>query len=172
MASLEEASVRITPLEVHNHQFGRAFRGLDQDEVRAFLAMVSEEYEQVISENTRFKDQIAELREQLIESRKRESSVQKALESADRIAREMKDGARRESEILVKEARLKANKLLEQSKGRMAAMEDRIEELKTLRDRFEHRLRSLLEEHGQILSRTREETGDDKLYLLKRPTSA
>jgi cell division initiation protein len=79
--------------------------------------------------------------------------------------------ARRESEVLIKEARLKANKLLEQTQSRVTAMEDRIHELKTVRDRFEHRLRATLEAQLQSLDRTREETSEDKVYVLKRPTA-
>jgi cell division initiation protein len=165
--------VKITPLEVHNHQFGVSFRGYDRDEVRSFLAMVSEEFEQAISETTRLKDQMSELRTQLSETKTREKSIQKALEAADRISREIKDTARRESEVLVKEARLKANKMLEQAQGRVQTVEDRIHELKSMRERFEHRLRAVLEEHVNTLDRARrEESGEEKLFVLQRPTTA
>ena len=165
--------MKITPLEVHNHQFGVSFRGYDRDEVRSFLAMVSEEFEQAISETTRLKDQMSELRTQLSETKSREKSIQKALEAADRISREIKDTARRESEVLVKEARLKANKMLEQAQGRVQTVEDRIHELKSMRERFEHRLRGVLEEHVNTLDRARrEESGEEKLFVLQRPTTA
>ncbi len=165
--------MKITPLEIHNHQFGTAFRGYDRDEVRSVLAMVSEEFEKAIAETTRMKDQMAELREQLNETRSREKSIQKALESADRISKEIKDTARRESEVLVQEARLKANKLLEQAEGRAQAVEDRITELKAMRQRLEHRMRTLLEEHVNTLDRNRREDADEeKLFLVQRQTTA
>jgi cell division initiation protein len=169
---MEGWNVRITPLEVHNHQFGVSLRGFDRDEVRSFLAMVSEEYEQVISENTRLKDQLNDVRSQLEESKGRESSIQKALEAAARISKEIKDTARRESEVLIKESRLKANKMLEQAQGRINSVEDRITELKAIRDRFEIRLRSMLDEHVQTLDRAHDGAAEDKVYLMKRPTSA
>jgi len=165
--------VKITPLEVHNHQFGNSFRGYDRDEVRSFLAMISEEFEQAISEGTRLKDQMAEVREQLAETKSREKSIQKALEAADRISKEIKETARRESEVLIKEARLKANKILEQAQARVQEVEDRIHELKSMQGRFEHRLRAMLEEHISTLDRARKEQGgEEKLFLLQRPTSA
>ncbi|TDI32280.1 MAG: DivIVA domain-containing protein [Acidobacteria bacterium] len=165
--------VKITPLEVHNHQFGNSFRGYDRDEVRSFLAMISEEFEQAISEGTRIKDQMVEVRDQLTETKSREKSIQRALESADRISKEIKDTARRESEVLIKEARLKANKILEHAQSRVQGAEDRVHELKSLQSRFEHRLRAMLEEHVNIMDRARkEESGEEKLFLLQRPTSA
>lgn len=165
--------MKITPLEVHNHQFGNSFRGYDRDEVRSFLAMISEEFEQVITEGTRLKDQMVELREQLTETKGREKSIQRALESADRISKEIKDTARRESEVLIKEARLKANKILEQAQARVQGAEDRLLEIKSMQGRFEHRLRAMLEEHVNILDQARkEEPGEEKLFLLQRQTSA
>ncbi len=165
--------MKITPLEVHNHQFGNSFRGYDRDEVRSFLAMISEEFERAISEGTRIKDQMVEVREQLTATKGREKSIQRALESADRISKEIKDTARRESEVLIKEARLKANKILEQAQTRVQGAEDRIHELKSLQGRLEHRLRAILEEHANILDRARkEESGDENLFIIQRTTSA
>ena len=164
--------MRITPLEVHNHQFGTSLRGFDRDEVRAFLALVSEELEQAISDSTRFKDQIADVREQLTEAKGREQILQKAIATAERIANELKETARRESAILVKEARLKANKLLEQAQSRALSLEDRVNELKVMRNRFEHRLRSMLEEYLQIVDHGHDDRESDKIFVLQRPTSA
>ena len=164
--------MRITPLEVHNHQFGTSMRGFDRDEVRAFLALVSEELEQAVSESTRFKDQIAELREHLNEAKGREQGLQKAIATADRISEEMKDTARRESEVLIKEARLKANKLLEQAQSRALGLEDRVSELKVARTRLEHRLRAVLEEHLQLVDHIRDDEEPEKIFVLQRPTSA
>ncbi|MFQ5718509.1 MAG: DivIVA domain-containing protein [Acidobacteriota bacterium] len=164
--------MRITPLEVHNHQFGRSLRGFDRDEVQAFLSLVSEELEQAISDSNRFKDQVAELREQLAESRSREQGFQKAMATADRVAAEIKQTAQREREVLIKEARLKANKLLEQAQTRAVALEDRVNELKMARDRFEHRLRAMLDEHLHLIEQVRDESDHDKIFVLRRPTTA
>jgi cell division initiation protein len=164
--------LRVTPLEVHNHQFGVSFRGYDRDEVRAFLGMISQEFEQVMSENLRLKDQMVELKEQLTESKNREKSIQKAIEAADRIGKEMKEAARRETEVLIAEARARANKMIEQAQGRALSIETQIGDLRSARQRVEHRLRSLLEEHLHALDRTPDTEDEEKIFLLKRPTTA
>ncbi|MFQ5670594.1 MAG: DivIVA domain-containing protein [Acidobacteriota bacterium] len=164
--------MKITPLEVHNHQFGTSFRGFDRDEVRAFLAIVSEEYEQAISENARLKDQMTDLREQLARRMEREKTIEKALQAADRIGQEMKDNARREGDLMVKEARLKANKLLEQTQSRVLGLEDRVQELKVIRDQLDHQLRTIVEDHLRTLDRSRSMDEEEKIFPLRRPTSA
>ncbi|MBW2382810.1 MAG: DivIVA domain-containing protein, partial [Deltaproteobacteria bacterium] len=40
--------MRMTPLEIQSHRFGRRMNGLDRDEVEAFLRMVSEDYEEIL----------------------------------------------------------------------------------------------------------------------------
>ena len=37
--------MRITPLDLRNHQFGRRLFGINRDEVESFLALVSEDVE-------------------------------------------------------------------------------------------------------------------------------
>jgi cell division initiation protein len=164
--------VKITPLEVHNHQFGVGFRGFDRDEVRAFLALVSEEYEQAISEGTRLKDQMAEMKSRLDESRGREQSLQKAIEAADKIATEMKENARRECELLVKEAQVKAGRVLEQAQTRASGLEDRVNDLKLARDGFEHKLRALLDQYLRALDEAKKEDTEDRIFVLRRPAGA
>ena len=43
--------MRMTPLEIQSHRFGRRMNGLDRDEVETFLRMVSEDYEEILKEN-------------------------------------------------------------------------------------------------------------------------
>lgn len=40
----------LTPLDIHNKEFTRAFRGYDEDEVNEFLDQVIKDYEAVLRE--------------------------------------------------------------------------------------------------------------------------
>ena len=40
----------LTPLDIHNKEFGKSFRGYDEDEVNEFLDQVIKDYEIVIRE--------------------------------------------------------------------------------------------------------------------------
>ena len=167
--------MKITPLEVHNHQFGTGFRGFDRDEVRAFLALVSEEFEGAIAEGNKLKDQLAEVKGQLAESRNRERGLQTAIEAAERIAAEMKDTARRESEVVMREAQVSAARIIDQALAKVITLEERINELRMARGEFEFRLRSLLEHYMRGLETGGQEApaeDQDRIFLLKRPNSA
>lgn len=43
----------LTPLDIHNKEFTRGFRGYDEDEVNEFLDQVIKDYELVIREKKR-----------------------------------------------------------------------------------------------------------------------
>ena len=50
--------MRMTPLDVQSHHFGRRLRGYDPDEVDAFLRIVSEDYEGLVREGDSRADRI------------------------------------------------------------------------------------------------------------------
>ncbi|EAG7471012.1 DivIVA domain-containing protein, partial [Listeria monocytogenes] len=43
----------LSPLDIHNKEFTRGFRGYDEDEVNDFLDQIIKDYEQVIKEKKR-----------------------------------------------------------------------------------------------------------------------
>ena len=43
--------MKITPLEIRQKTFEKSFRGLDKDEVNAFLLSLSHEWERMLDEN-------------------------------------------------------------------------------------------------------------------------
>ena len=51
----------LTPLDIHNKEFTRGFRGYDEDEVNEFLDQVIKDYEKVIREKKELEDKVADL---------------------------------------------------------------------------------------------------------------
>src|SRR5699024_5391934 len=65
-SDLEEvADVPLTPLDIHNKEFSRSFRGYDEDEVNEFLDQVIKDYEMVIREKKELEEQVEQLKEKL-----------------------------------------------------------------------------------------------------------
>ena len=50
--------MKITPLDIRQQQFSVRFRGFDAEEVDTFLEMIADEYETVIEENRKLKEEI------------------------------------------------------------------------------------------------------------------
>src|SRR5262245_42709531 len=65
--------MRITPLDIIQKQFTPSRRGYDSDEVRGFLDAVRESLEELLKENQRLKDLIAQRDREIAELRDNES---------------------------------------------------------------------------------------------------
>ncbi|MFD3269361.1 DivIVA domain-containing protein [Paenibacillus dendritiformis] len=56
-----ELGVRFTPLEIHNQEFDRTFRGYDEDQVNEYLDLIIKDYETYNIIIQQLQAQIAEL---------------------------------------------------------------------------------------------------------------
>ena len=101
-------SARLTAMDIEQQEFTRKVRGYDPDEVKLFLKSVAEEIERINLENATVREEMGQVRERLEEYRQRERMLQDTLLTAQRMAEEHRENTRVESELLVKEARIKA----------------------------------------------------------------
>ena len=96
---------RVTALEIEEQEFGRRLRGYDVQEVKLYLQSVAEEIERLNLENGNMREQAGQIRDELERARSREVSLQQTLITAQRVTEEMKERARAESDLTVREAR-------------------------------------------------------------------
>jgi cell division initiation protein len=161
--------MRITPLDIQGHEFKRKIRGLDPDEVKTFLVFVADEYEKLVVDNAKLTDETAELRDRLGDLKERERILKETLYTAQKLADDMKAEARRERDLLIKEAELKAERLIDHAGRRVSQLETEILNLKGERDVFEAKIRGIIEQHSKLLDmRKEEEDLSSRLRFLKR----
>jgi cell division initiation protein len=161
--------MKITPLDIQGHEFRRKMRGIDSEEVRAFLGLVSEEYEAVLTANARLTDEVAELKERLGDLKERERILKETLYTAQKLADDMRAEARRERDLLLKEAELKAERLIDHAGKRVSDLESEILDLKAERDAFEAKIRGAIDQHSKLLDmRQEQEEISSKLRFIKR----
>src|SRR5262245_39774796 len=147
----------ITPLEIESHEFKKKMRGVDPDEVKAFLGLVAEEFEKLVVANGKLQDEIVELRERLGELRERERILKETMLTAQRLSQEMKDEAHKARETIIKEGELRAEQIIAHAQRRVSELEAVILDLKLERDAFESGLRSMLEQHLKLIEMRKDE---------------
>jgi len=166
-------SSRITAMDVEGQGFPIKLRGYDPEEVKLYLRSLAEEIERLNLENSTQLEEVGRLREQIAEHKDRARSLQETLVTAQQMATEFKERSRTESELLIKEARLKSERLLEQAQDQLNQIEAETSRAKLERDMFEGRLRNLIEEHASLLDlRKQERAESDNLHFLRRRTGA
>jgi len=141
----------ISPLEITQREFGRKFRGLDPEEVQAFLEQLSEEMTRLVQENTDRTAHIQRLEGQLRAHEEREETLKATLLTAQKVTDDLKANAQREADLILKEAEVKAERLLDQAQRKLAQVLAEIAEARRQRDLFIVKFRNLLRTHWELL---------------------
>jgi len=160
--------MKISPMDIQRQSFARRFRGLDPDEVRAYLSLIAEELAAVERERADLEQQVHHMESLLEEHREREGMLKSTLLTAQKASDEIRDAARRQAEAVVKEAELQADKLLELAQGRAHEVERGILELRALRTAIRTDIRGLVQRLTTLLDLQEEAELEDNLRFLKR----
>jgi cell division initiation protein len=161
----------LTPLEIQKQTFGKSMRGYDVDEVRAYLHLVAEEIERLLRDLDRLGRDNVMLREEIAEQSQREQILKDTLLSAQRVSEELKLNARKEGELIVKDAELMSERIVAQAMDRVADMERKIQDLKITRIEIRNKLTSTLDTFEQMVALDAEqEAGELPITQLYRKT--
>ena len=143
--------MRITPLDVRKQEFRKGMRGLDPDEVYAFLATVADEYEAALNDNKALRERLLELDDKVQEYRTIERTLRDTLVTAERVTVESKDNARREASLIVKEAQLQAERSLRDISSEAVRLRQAIQRLRSQRDAYVAKMRVVAESHVKFI---------------------
>ncbi|QXE03024.1 cell division initiation protein [Terribacillus aidingensis] len=141
----------LTPLDIHNKEFARGFRGYDEDDVNDFLDRVIKDYEIIIREKKELEERVSTLEERLGHFNNIETTLNKSILVAQETAEEVKGNAMKESKLIIKEAEKNADRIINESlsKSRQIALE--VEELKKQAKVFRTRLKMLVEAQLEMI---------------------
>ncbi|NLY39503.1 MAG: DivIVA domain-containing protein [Firmicutes bacterium] len=135
----------LTPMDIHNKEFERSFRGYLVEDVNEFLDQVAKEMEQLLRENMELKEQIHQLNEKLKSYQKLEETMHNAILVAQETAEEVKQNANREADLIRREAEREAQRIIEDARYRSSKVLAEHEELFKQAQVFKMRFRSFLE---------------------------
>ncbi|MDJ0985228.1 MAG: DivIVA domain-containing protein [Desulfobacterales bacterium] len=165
--------MKITPLDIQQQQFNTRFRGFDIREVDAFLEQIAETFETLQKSNQTLSDEVRRLELEIQGYRKREETFKRALLNSQTVLDQMKDNARKSAELIIAEAEVKAEKILNKAHNRLAQLHEDISELKRQRMQIEVQISSIIEAHSRLLEIGKEgikesDEEDDKIKFLKK----
>lgn len=148
--------MRITPLDIQQKQFPMKIRGFDVEEVYAFLEIIREEMEDLLRENASLKENVQRLESQLKEHRDMETTLRETLMTAQQMVEDYKTNARKEAELVVREAELKSDTILKEAQEKVIKIHEDIVDLKGIRRHFKEEVKRLVESHLKMLEFDRE----------------
>ncbi len=141
----------LTPVDIENKEFGKAFRGYDIDEVEEFLQTLVNDYEKIYRENATLKEKNAMLQETIGNYRGMEETMQNAIIAAQKTAEDIKRNAYHRAENITREAQTRANEAIASADKTIQELENSYLALQGEVDAYRARMRSLLETNLKLL---------------------
>ncbi|TFB10740.1 DivIVA domain-containing protein [Candidatus Marinimicrobia bacterium MT.SAG.3] len=143
--------MKLTPIDIRKWEFKKGVRGYDKYEVQAFLELASEEFEKLQQERREFEQKSKRLEKEIEEYRRVEKSLQETLISAKETTEKSMQNSRKEAELIVGDAELHADKIMDSARKKASKIEDEITRLTVLRDSFAVKLKGMLNSQIELL---------------------
>jgi len=153
--------MKLTPLDVKRQEFKRVIRGYDIVEVDTFMDMIAVELEEALRAQKELRERATELEVQLKDYRTIEKTLQQTLLQAQEMTGKTYETARKEAELIVREAEQKAAKIVEQAQTDLGRLNNGIVGLQARKEGLVNRLRVLLTTELDVL-KTLGATVDDE----------
>ena len=145
--------MRLSPVDIRQQQFSiKTFRGFDPQEVGTFLDDLAEDFEGLLRENGALREQLGSHEERSRGLSETEKTLTDTLVTTQRLADEMKESAKRDAQLVLREAALNGEKLVEEARAEEAKLRVEIQTLKRLRRQLIEELRATVERYDRTLT--------------------
>lgn len=161
IVSRGDVKMPLTPLDIHNKEFGKGFRGYNEDEVNEFLDQVMKDIEILMKEKKELETNLKTSSERVGHFTSIEETMHKSIVVAQEAAEEVRRNSQKEAKLIVKEAEKNADRIVNEAltKARRIAME--IDDLKKQSKVFRNRFKMLVEAQLDLINT------DDWDHLMK-----
>jgi len=144
--------MRITPLDIQHMVFKLSLRGYNRQDVDRFLEEIAQTVDGLNREVAALREKLGSTEGQLTDSKKAETALTRTLVSTQTMAEELKAAAKRDAELIVKEAEVMAADLLRHTREEMAKLQHELADLRKQRAMAIERLRGTLRTFDRALS--------------------
>ncbi|ATP39270.1 septum formation initiator [Solibacillus sp. R5-41] len=151
----------LSPLDIHNKEFTRGFRGYAEDEVNEFLDQIIKDYEILLREKKELEEKVKSMADQMNHYSSLEETLQKSIVVAQEAADEVRRNSQKESKLIVKEAEKNADRIVNDAMAKARKVTIEIDELKKQSKVFRNRFKMLVEAQLDLLNT------DDWEHLLE-----
>lgn len=141
----------LTPMDIHNKEFKRGFRGYSEEDVDAFMDDIASDYEKVYREYCELKEKCDKLQDKLTQYEKMEATMNSTLMLAQQTAENVKVSARKEADLILQEANNSKKKMLDETTLNLQTTQQELEKLKTQTSAFRAKCKAILTSQLRLL---------------------
>jgi len=145
--------MKLSPLDIKKQEFARTLRGIDADEVQAFLDMLAGQWEDMLAQQRRTEDRVHELKAKMEHYERVEEALQEALRTARQSSQQALENAKQEADLIIRKATAQGDDITRGAAKRRDQLELEVGELLGRRDEIVARLRAFLMSEAELLAR-------------------
>ncbi|MFD2721538.1 DivIVA domain-containing protein [Hymenobacter monticola] len=116
--------MKITALDIRQKTFEKSFRGVDKDEVQAFLNTISQQWERLGDENRELRLKLEHAQQDVQKMREVESSLYRTLKTAEDTSNNITEQAQRDADLRIREAQFQAESIISEARQRAREVVD------------------------------------------------
>jgi cell division initiation protein len=121
----------LTPVEIRHVELRRAFlRGYNRSDIDRLIDDIATSFEEVWRERADLADRLDELEAEASKHKELEALLRSTLVSAERAAQDMKEQARRESDLVVQEAHAEGRRVTREAAAEKRRLEEEIRKIR------------------------------------------
>ena len=164
----------ITPHDIDVKEFGRAVRGYKTEDVDNFLDEIILDLQQLLDENRKLKETVADLNADLRQYKKSESSMLNTLESAKKLMGDISLSTEKRAEVIINNANANAEAIQREARESISKLTEEGEKLAVRVKKFKDRYKEMLrEELNQIDGSTEDLIAElEREFLSNRSTDS
>ena len=143
--------MKLTPLDIHHKEFRTSLRGYSEKEVDAFLDEVADEFDRLFKENVDLNERIEATLERIKSYEDMKETLQNTLIVAQTHAEAVEGDAGKRSELLIREADLKAQQIVAEALAEKQRAQQDVTRIKRAGEQYREALATMLERHlGEV----------------------
>jgi len=160
--------MKVSPIRIKKQEFNKTLRGYDPEEVQAFLDRLADEFDELQKENESFKTELENANAHLAEFRRIEKNLQDTLLKAQESSSKAIDSVKKQTSLMIKEAEIKANQILEKARENANEIRDAVIKLREERDLLIIRLKAMVESQAHLFEIKVKDAGEET-PVMKKP---
>jgi cell division initiation protein len=144
--------MNITPIDIQQKRFPVAFRGFERAEVETFLDQVREEMEALMREVTELREFRQVYDDRMSEVRQKEETVKNTMVMTQKLMEDQKDNARREAALVIKDAEIRSQQIVNSAHEQKVKLDAEIQNLKRMRHHFLEDVKKVVQMHLEMVN--------------------
>jgi cell division initiation protein len=158
--------MKITPIEIRQKEFVKAFRGYEKEEVDIFLQALSKEWERLMEENRDLTKKSEAAEKEVVRLREVEGTLYRTLKSAEDTSNNIIDHANKTAELHMKQSQMNAESIMNEARTKAKAMLEEAEEKSSIvMDNLSNDLEVLEKDFNYMLSQREQLLKEIKMLL-------